>query len=202
MEPFLFHGVKRCNLELLEKILTSGYIKPRCELEEGLVTDQNNIFNGTEYISLCQKSLFDGYPDGHIRVSFEEFIKGQITLVLKPDNIKLIFPNIIDLDFLSPQEWAEIKFKDGEPRYTYFEDEVQTKNDISLKDNLIAVGLPLERLREKYNEKEINDLTERLHNLMLEQGYDAPIIDSTMDSFADDYEEIEGHKIEPKGHHI
>jgi hypothetical protein len=200
MEPFLYHGIKRYNLELLEKILKSGYLKPRCELEEGLVTDQNNIFNGTEYISLCQKSLFDGYADDHVRVSYDEFVSGQMCLVFKPGNIKLIFPNMIDLDFLSPQEWAEIKFKDGETRYTYFEDEVQTKEKISLKDNLIAIGLPMEYLRYSYSEDEIQEILDRLHSEMQENGFDVPILDSTKYSFADDYDKINENVIELKGH--
>ena len=199
MEPFLYHGIKRYNEELLEKILKDGYLRPRCELNEGLVTDQNNIFNGTEYISLCEKALYSGYAEGHTRVSYDEFINNQICLVFKNDNIKLIFPDVIDLDFLSPEEWASIKFKDGEHRYTYFEDEVQTKDKISLKDNLVAIGLPMEYMMYSYSKDDIRGICDHLKNIMEEQGYSVPIVDSSKYSFADDYDKIEENRIDNKG---
>ena len=196
MEPFLYHGIKRYNLDLLETILKDGYLKPRKDLPEGLVTDKNNIFNGTEYVSLCEKALYSGYADGHTRVSYDEFISNQICLVFKNDNIKLIFPDIIDLDFLSTEEWAAIKFKDGDHRYTYFEDEVQTKDTISLKDNLVAIGLPMEYLGYSYGKGEIKEICDRLTSIMEEQGYSVPIVDSSKYSFADDYEKIEENRID------
>ncbi len=196
MENFIYHGIKNYNINLLEKILKSGYIKPRCELEE-LITDHNNIFNGTDYISLSQKSRYTGYsPEGHVRVSYEEFIFNQVCLVLKPNNINLIIPTLIDLDYLSRDEWNNIKFKNGEKRYTYFEDEVQTKENINLKNNLVAIGLPLEYLRYSYSNDQIKLMCDRLHTIMQIQGYDVPILDSSKFSFADDYDRISKNEID------
>ena len=199
MEPFLYHGIKRYNLDLLKTILQSGEIKARCDLKEGLIKDENNIFNGTKYISLCEKALYSGYAEGHTRVSYDEFINNQICLVLKNDNIKLIFPDVIDLDFLSPEEWAAIKFKADDHRYTYFEDEVQTKDRIKLKDNLVAIGLPMEYLMYSYSKDEIRDICEQLKSIMEEQGYTVPIVNSSKYSFADDYDKIEENRIDNKG---
>ena len=196
MEQFLYHGIKNYNVDLLEKILISGYIKPRSGLE-GLITDQNNIFNGTDYISLSQKSRYGGpTPEGHVRVSYEEFIYNQLCLVLKPNNINLIIPTLIDLDFLPREEWNNIKYKNGDTRYTYYQDEVQTKDNINLKNNLVAIGLPLEYLRYSYSNDQIKLMCDRLHTIMQIQGYDVPILDSSKFSFADDYDRISKNEID------
>ena len=78
MNNYLYHGVKWWNYDLLVEIIKSGYIMPRCELKEGLVTDQNNIFNGTKYISLCQKSLYDPREEYLYKSSFDDLTEKDL----------------------------------------------------------------------------------------------------------------------------
>ena len=128
LEPYLFHSVKWKNFDLLVDIINSGYIMPRCMLEEGKITDTNNIFNGTKYISLSQKGIADGE-----RSSYDELVMdGNPCLVLKRDNLDLISPRYVDRNELSPDEWRAILFNDGDERFSYYGDELQTKQKISL----------------------------------------------------------------------
>ena len=145
MEPYLYHGIKWYNYDLLLRIIKSGYIMPRCNLETGLITDKNNIFNGTKYISLCQKTLGDD-DESVFKSSFNDFIYNKPNLVLKNNNIKIIYPNcmtLFDKDMMSPAEWNKMIFNDNDERVTYYLDEVQTKDNISLKDNLTCSALDI-----------------------------------------------------------
>ena len=64
MEPYLFHGIKWFNYDLLIKIIESGYILPRCMLEPGLVTDQNNINTFRQMLAKVQvKTIFAAIID-------------------------------------------------------------------------------------------------------------------------------------------
>ena len=189
MEPFLYHGIKWNNYSLLVKILKSGYIFPRCMLEDGLVTDKNNIFNGTKYISLCQKSLFDVHMEGIFRCSFDEYILNKPALVLKNENIKLIYPEnltMLDKDMMSPEEWRNIIFNDGEKRFSYYLDELQTDDAISLKDNLLAVGIPLSIFSKQYTKVEQQKILTEIKSIILKEYDNIPIVDSSIYNFADD----------------
>ena len=198
MEPFLYHGLKWNNYNLLFKILKSGYILPRCKIEEGLVTDKNNIFNGTKYISLCQKSLFDSHMIDIYKSSFDDFIFNKPTLVLKNNNINLIYPEnitLFDKDFMSPQEWGKIIYNDDEHRFSYYLDELQTSDEISLEDNLIAIGIPLKKISKDYSNEEQKDILLRIKSIILEKYNDIPIINSSVYDFADSEELIEKNRI-------
>ncbi len=190
MEPYLYHGIRFYNYDLLIKIIQSGYIVPRCELEQGLIVDRNNIFNGTKYISLCQKSL-GIEDDSYYKSSFNDFIFNKPNLVLKNNNIKIIFPNNIsyyDRDMMTKEEWNKIIFSDGEERTSYYIDEVQTKERISLKDNLIAIGIPICELEKNYNEKYIKELLNKIKTELINKELNVPIINSSISGFADNEE--------------
>jgi len=195
MEPYLLHGIKWNNFDLLVKILESGYILPRKDIEKGLVTDRNNLFNGNTHISLCQKSLYKSWMEDTYQCSFDSFIFNSPCLVLKKDNINLIYPRritILDKNTMSPEEWRSLLFRDDGERVTYFADELQTKDKISLHTNLIAVGLPKAVL--SYN-KDGEETLSKVEKTLRENGLSVPIIDSSVYSFCDNAETIEKNKI-------
>ena len=192
IEPYLFHSVKWKNFDLLVEIIRSGYIKPRCMLEEGKITDTNNIFNGTKYISLTQKGMADGE-----RSSYDELVMDENPcLILKKDNLELITPRYADNNEMTTEEWRAILFNDGDERFSYYGDELQTKNMISLKDNLIAIGLPMSYLKTNYDNVDGDEVLANVREALKESGLDVPILDSSFYTFADNEEEMEKSKVE------
>ena len=199
MKPYLYHGIKWYNYDLLLKIIESGYILPRCELTDDIVDDKNNIFNGTKYISLCQKSI--GTDCKSIKTSFNEYILNKPTLLLDKKNINLIYPRFItplENELISPLEWEKLIYNDSDRRVSYYLDEVQTKDRISLKDNLIAVGLPLRHLLRNYSEEEMKNIYNKVKLVLQEKGIDVPIINSSEYDFADDEECIKKYSLNIK----
>ena len=195
MEPYLFHGIKWYNYDLLLKILESGYILPRCMQKEE-VTDKNNIFSGTKYISLCQNSLNTGSE--LYKSAYDDFIYGRPMFVLDNKKIDYIYPNLMTLfesDMMSPDEWHSIIFSDSLPRYTYYCDEVQTDKEISLKDSLLAVGLPLSHLKMNYSPEEVKTLLNKTKAILLEMEKDIPVINSSEYHCAQDEEMIKKYTI-------
>lgn len=195
MEPYLYHGIKWNNFELLMDILTTGHILSRKNLNNK-ITDKNNIFNGEEYVSLCQKSLNDDYLRYDYKSSYDDFIVGKPCLILKNNNFNLIFPNLISLldkDIMSPDEWHKIIFKDDDVRYSYYMDELQVKDEVKLENALIAVGLPMEYINYNLNEEDKKNLFKRISLVLKEKYNNIPIIDSSRYNFADNEEEINKH---------
>lgn len=193
MEPYLFHGIRWYNFDILMKIIESGFILPRCQLGKDVVNDKNNIFNGEKYISLSQKSLNEEGMLGYYKSAYDDYIVGKPCLVLKNKTIKLIFPELLsmfDKDYMSPEEWNKMIFNDDDTRHSYYMDELQTDNPISLKENLIAVGLPIRNMKKNIGEEETYKIFEKVSKLVKEKGYDVPIIDSSSYSFADNEERI------------
>ena len=201
MNDYLYHGVKWKNYDLLVKILESGYILPRCMLEEGLVTDRNNIFNGTKYISLCKKTLIDFDLIDAFSSSYDSFIVNSPCLVLKNNNLNLIHPRIItaaERESIGREEWQALLYRDDDERLTYFVDELQSKDPISLKDNLVAVGLPLDDLEFGMDIGEREKILTDISTVLKKKGYDVPLLDSCMYSFADNEESMNRSKIKSR----
>lgn len=196
MENFLFHGLREINGELsvLFNILENGYILPRCQIANSEKMDTNNIFNGTKYISLCQKSLMNYPKEDFERYSYDDYIYNKICFVIKNEDKNLIYPSYVERDFVSPEEWKRIIFNDDDQRYSYYLDEVQTKDPISIKD-IIAIGLPVATLEYLLGKNVYNDFVEKLRNTLKEKNLNIPICDSSMYSFADDYQRIENSNI-------
>jgi hypothetical protein len=93
---------------------------------------------------------------------------------------------------MDPEEWRKLIFRDDGERVTYFADELQTKDRISLHSNLIAVGLPKAVLNYEKNGEET---FERIQKTLRDKGLSVPIIDSSVYSFCDNAETIENNKI-------
>ena len=118
MEPYLYHGIKFYSIETLYKIIESGFIMPRCMMETPS-EDKNNIFNGTKYISLSQKSEIDPRFNDEYRNAFDEFIFEKLCIVI--DSIdNPIHPNLVDWDYLSTEEQQKILFNDSDERRSYY----------------------------------------------------------------------------------
>lgn len=184
MESYLFHGIKWYDYDLLIKILESKYILPRCMLKEPLL-DSNNIFNGTKYISLCQKSLGPDYT-GAFRSSYDEFIFNKPCFVLENKSFDIIRTDIMstyDAEMMSPEDWNKIIFNDGKIRPSYYIDEVQTKDKISLKDNLKAVGLPLRDIEKRKSQEELKNYLINLRNTLDKIDKEIPIVNSSCYDF-------------------
>ena len=195
MEPYLYHGIKWNNVDLLKDILNSGYILSRRKLNNKIV-DKNNIFNGDRYISLCQKTLIDNYMRCDYRIAYDDYIVNKPCIVLKNNNIKLIYPNLItmlDKDCMSSEEWHNIIFKNDENRYSYYMDELQVEDEVDLKENMIAVGLPISYIDFNYKENEKKELLDSIYNILEKKYPNIDIIDSSRYSFADNEEEIKKH---------
>ena len=202
MESFLFHGIKWRDYDLLVYIIESGYILPRCMIDNDFSNDKNNIFNGTKYISLSDKGLVNQGAIDIYWCAYDEFIVDQPSLVLKKDNLKIIHPKIItrhQRDLLSSEEWRAMLYDDdSEERLTYYMDEVQVKEPISIRDNLVAVGIPSDYLNYVLKKDEANELIDRVNSAVKKNGIDVPIVDSSMYSFADNERNIEKHKIKSR----
>lgn len=191
MENYLYHGIKWYDYKILVKILESGYIMPRCMLKEGLIVDNNNIFNGNKYISLCQKSLWSEEDQWEYKRSFDDYIFNRPTLVLKKENIDIAYPNLIsklENDTMSPEKWKRITFNDDEERYSYYCDELQTKEKIALKDNLIAIALPGNHLKRQLSTDEARQILKSVKETLIKSELDVPILDSSIYDFADNEE--------------
>ena len=190
MNKYLYHGIKWGNYDLLIKILESGFILPRCMIEDIDKDDHNNIFNGTKYISLTDKVLLDGE-----RSSYEEVIVDSPCFVLRRDNISLIQPKYVDWDEVSIDEKRKILYSDSDERYSYYGDEVQTKEQRSLKSNLVAIGLPMYDLDFTHDKNAKLRLFGDIKKALSGMDIDVPILNSSLYSFADDDENIEKSKI-------
>ena len=190
MNNYLYHGVKWWNYDLLVEIIKSGYIMPRCMLPKEANQDTNNIFNGTKYISLTEKVRLDGE-----RSSYEEVIYGNPCFVLKRDYIDLIHPKFIEKEMMTPEDYRKILFSDADERFSYYGDEVQTKDKISLKSNLVAIGLPVYDLDATFDNEGKLRLFGSIKEALLGHDIDVPIVNSSLYDFADDEEAIERSKI-------
>ena len=198
MEAYLYHGIKWDNYNLLFKILQSGYILPRCDLEKNLVTDENNIFNGTKFISLCQKNLG---PDNEyfFKSSFNDYIFCKPNLVLNNSKLRLIYPYVktrFEIDNIPPDEWETIVHNDDDDRrISCYIDEVQTKDRIDLKENLIAIGIPMFQLGRHFDREEIKKFLNKVKETLIESDLDVPIVNSSIYNFADNKENIKTYSL-------
>ena len=155
--------------------------------------DSNNIFNGTKYISLTMKSIMVDSDGEYYRSSFDEVILGHLCIVI--DGFEdIVFPSFVYWDELSIEEANRIKFNDGNNRYSYYLDEVQTDKKIPLS-TFIAIGYPNSFFEYQLGSINNKDQLLRLKDRLLRYGLDIPIVDSSAYSFADDKEKIKKYTL-------
>ena len=192
MEPYLYHGIRDYNLDKLINILKTGYIVKRSNLEDKYKSkDIDEIdFNGENYISLSQKSLYDPYRGISRFSSFDRFIYNHLCFVIKNHFKNLIFTNFVDFDMYSSNYFKNI-LKEDKERYSTFMDEVQTNVDIPVSD-FLAVGYPVKYL--KYR-TDTNSEIELIKNTLNEVKLEIPVVDSSFYDFADTEEKIKKYTL-------
>lgn len=194
MEPYYFHRFRNYNLERLIQVLESGFILPRSMMKNP-PTDQNNIFNGTNWISLAQKTLMDDQQCNYFRSSYNELIPGNICVVISPSIDGIVFPDYFDYEnVFDDKEREKVFFNDGKERFSYYLDEVQTDVPIPTS-KFIAIGYPVSHFKITKSDKEIAEDIENIKSTMERNKINIPILDSTSYSFADDERHMKTSKI-------
>ena len=192
MEPYLYHGIRDYNLDKLINILKTGYIVKRSNLDDKYNSKNINEidFNGENYISLSQKSLYDPYYGIPRLSSFDRFIYNHLCFVIKNNFKNLVYTNFADFDMYSSNYFKEILKKDKE-RYSSFMDEVQTNVNIS-KEDFLAIGYPVKYFKYRTNiDNEIALIKKNLEEANLK----IPIVDSSFYDFADTEEHIKKYTL-------
>ncbi len=189
MEPYLYHGIKFKNIEVLLEILSTGFIVPR-SMQKHPIEDNLNIFNGNKYISLSQKSLIEDGMRWMARVSFDVIIHNNINIVIN-NFLDIIYPDLVNWDCLSPQEARRIRLCDDRQRCSDCMDEVQTDKPIP-KSNFIAIGYPT-TLRSNPEERDAD--IRRIYEAIKRAELDIPVVDSSHYDFADTQEHIKRYTL-------
>ena len=188
MEKFLYHAIRFKNMDTLYKIVESGFILPRCMIKGSESFDRNNIFNGTRYISLTDKTRSEGIESSVFKSSYDDWIVGSLCIVIQ--NLeKVITPTLLDWDNMGPEDVRPLLFKDGPTRYSYFIDEVQTDKRIPTS-YFVAIGYPNYHFKYDLGVEGNDRQLQRLKEFLLSHGIDIPIVDSNAYDFADDREKI------------
>jgi hypothetical protein len=155
--------------------------------------DKNNIFNGTKYISLSQKSQIDPRFNEEYGNAFAEYIYDKLCIVIDNFN-NVIYPNLVDWDYLSPEETKKILFSDSDERRSYYQDEVQTKEMIP-SSKFIAIGYPYSYFEYTLGKEKNNEQIEKLREVLKKHNLDIPIVDSTHYDFANTKEKIKEYTL-------
>jgi hypothetical protein len=189
MEPYLYHGIKFKNLDVLIEILSTGFILPK-SMQKNAIDDGHNIFNGDKYISLSQKTLIEDDMRYRARCSFDSCIHNNINIVIS-NFWDIIYPDYVNWDYLSPERARAIKLSEDRHRYSDCMDEVQTDKPVP-KSNFIAIGYPTNlRSDPKEAEADVKRIYEALERAQLR----IPVIDSSHYDFADTEEHIKKYTL-------
>lgn len=192
MEPYLYHGIRDFNLDKIINILKTGYIVKRKDLENKYISKDKNEsdFNGENWISLSQKSLYDSYYGSPRLSSFDRFVYNHLCIVIKNNYKNLVYTNFVDFDMYSSSYFKKIQ-EEGNERYSTFMDEVQTKENIPISE-FIAIGYPTKYF--KYR-KDVSSDIELIKNTLNEKKLLIPVIDSSFYDFADTEEKIKKYTL-------
>lgn len=130
-------------LSKLRLILRSKYLLSRRNLG---ITDNTSLFNGLDYISLCdyEKRTIEN-SDRQMYNAYYAYIMYSMALMFPKDNIDAINPIYINKALAGNRLFEYLMHKCGNSknqRFSDYPDEVQVKNKISL-DNLIGVTYPI-----------------------------------------------------------
>ncbi len=196
VEPYIYHGFKHYRVDILISVLNSGFILPRCMINDESLKDNNNLFNGNKYISLCQKSIIDDGLINVYRCSFNERIFNNLCVVI--DNVEsLLYPDLIEWDYTSKEDLNKILFKDGKLRRSYYQDELQTEIPISIT-KFIAVGYPKSYFETIYGEEQCMKILKTIKRELEKHNLDIPIVNSGYYDFADNSEHIKKYTLNVK----
>lgn len=189
MEPYLYHGIKFRNLEVLLEILSTGFILPKA-MQKNPNDDGHNIFNGDKFISLSQKTLIDDGLRFRARCSFDDAIYRNINIVIS-NFWDIIYPDLVEWDFISPERARAIRLSDSRQRFSDCIDEVQTDKPIP-KSNFIAIGYPTD-LRSDPKERDAD--IKRIYEALKRAQLSIPVVDSCHYDFADTEEHIKKYTL-------
>ena len=193
MNDYLFHGIKFFDFERLHQIIEIGYILPRKMMGENKPDDTYNLFNGTEYISLSMPSQGSPRLARIFRSAYDRYIFGNLCFVF--ENVpNLVYPLLLCEDDIYLDEYQKILRTDEGDRYSYFMDEVMTKDKIDIT-NAIAIGYPKEMIDNRLGSDVAIKELDALYNHLDKKNIKLPVIDSTYYNFAETPEEVKRYTL-------
>lgn len=195
MEPYLFHGFRDYNVETVYKVLESGFILPRKMITNGAKTDCNNIFNGNAWISLSQKSLVEEHALRRgFRECYSEWITDHLCVVIKNGIEGIMYTDYVDRDECY-SSWRKKNVYDENPRrFSYYLDEVQTNVPVPTS-SFLAIGYPIYHFSAVKSLEDIEKDIEGIYLLLESKGLDIPVLNSSLENFADTKEDMIKSKI-------
>ena len=154
------------DLELLESILSSGYLLSR----RNLGVNSSYGFNGMDYISLCDMSMQESSYS-----AYNMYIKNGLSLLFDK-SIKVIEPTFLYIDNMLPN-FSDIMKSYGleKERYSDLMDEVQVKDSLSL-DYLKAISLPINRFLKFHSKEYFLAYLKMLKTMLINYDKNVPII--------------------------
>ncbi len=193
MSDYIFHGVKFFDFERLHQIIETGFVLSRKMMTENKPDDTYNLFNGTEYISLSMPSQGSPRLGRIFKSAYDRYVFGNLCFIFD-DVPNLVYPILITDEDIYLEEYRKILRTDEGERYSYFMDEVMTKDRIPLS-RCVGIGFPKELIAKRIDEgtadKELKSLFEHLES----KNIKVPVIDSTYYGFADTKEDIKKYTL-------
>lgn len=193
MSDYIFHGIKFYDFERLHQIIDTGYILPRKMMGENKPNDDFNLFNGTEYISLSMPSQGSDRLARVYGSAYKRYIFSNLCFVLD-DIPNLEYPVLMFEDDIYLDEYQKMLRSDEGLRYSYFMDEVMTKDKIPLS-KVVAIGYPKGCIEDRFDEDRANMELKALFEHLDRKNINVPVVDSTYYGFADNEEAIKKYTL-------
>ena len=165
-------------LRILKQILLSDAL---LSARRQNIKDHKALFNGLDYISLCDYEKRDQYLIKKFN-AYESYIKYSLSLIFPKEKLEVITPTVIDTREMPNyyQKMEELGLS-NDKRYTDMPDEVQVKDYISL-DIMTGLTLPIAKMGVNYLKPErsakiVMKNVEETHKLLAKYNRDVPIYD-------------------------
>lgn len=164
------------DIEKVEDILKSGFIYSRRNLKNipgsdiKLLGEETSLFNGMDYISLCDLSKRNlDYS------AYNMYVKRGLSLLFNK-NIDVLTPIIVNTRLGGYSFFGDAHVLGMQTmRYSDLPDEVQVKDKISL-DNLEGMLLSVCQLKKFHNDLYLNEYLNKLKNILMLYKKNVPII--------------------------
>lgn len=164
------------DIEKVEDILKSGFIYSRRNLKNipgsdiKLLGEETSLFNGMDYISLCDLSKRNlDYS------AFNMYVKRGLSLLFNK-NIDVLTPIIVNTRLGGYSFFGDAHVLGMQQiRYSDLPDEVQVKDKISL-DNLEGMLLSVCQFKKFHNDLYLNEYLNKLKNILILYKKNVPII--------------------------